>query len=602
MGKSKNEATPTGESERHKEGGISVEIVDNKGTNEKLAKINECSSTSCSSSSSSIIIFANITICLMGMSSVLLYNCVLNTTPHIHALLNKDIIVSSTFFLYFSVLVFVSLISSLFIDVKTRTYDICFVLSFMLQLAYPFVVKFYYDKTLFFYILIGFIGATCSMMKTMIFSIASIVLNSSKVICLSYGLTGIYSLLITSTFFYFIFKIDKDINKLMFSIFVTCIINCIFILISFICYTIMKQTHYFKKKFKIYEDEREEKRRTSGSFYNETVSENKTTNVEEEQMVDASYSLNIGNNMQEEGQAGANTIVPSSLGERSGKIGKMGENGKMDGSENVEIDRRKDLLEDSLYSNNNCIDRGSSKVKEEQFTLHQQGKFKDAAIKSMEKEKEKGKMISPFEVACTQKNYFLCKFFPFNMSRENIMKQARIKAFLYKKSLIFLFCTFYNIFLKIAVFPVVCPEMWTKNVDERYILIGMVQIADCVSRIFPTFSETIPIFKFTLLPQKKVLLYSLLRTILSILCLIIPIANIALLQNFVFKCLLIFSNIYLNGWFVTLSFINISDVLKPYNSMSNVAIVSSFGSTLLRVGLLTGYATSTIYKYVVTRL
>ncbi|CAI7718780.1 nucleoside transporter 2, putative [Plasmodium vivax] len=464
--------------------------------------------------------FANITLCLMGMSSVLLYNCVLNTTPHIHELLNRNIEVSFTFFLYFSVLVFISLISSLFIEVKTRTYDICFVMSFILQLVYPLVVKYYYDRTFLFYLLIGLIGATCSLMKTMIFAIATITLNSSKVICLSYGLTGIYSLFITTTFFYFLIKIDKDVRKLMQSTFATCVINCSFIFVSFVCYSVLKGTDEFKRKFKMYQEEREGKRARSGS---------------------GALFDTVGGTT-----GGASFVIAVEGSTREGGYG------------------------------------GKEGDKEKQ---PRKGDTDNADAKG-------GR--DPMEVA--PKSRFPPGASSFNVNTNEMMKQARIKAFLYKKSFIFLFCTFYNIFLKIAVFPVVCPEMWTRNVDERYILIGMVQLADCVSRIFPTFAEAVPVFKMFLLPQRKVLIYSLARTFLSVLCLIIPLTDTALLQNFVFKCVLIFSNIYLNGWFVVLSFINISDVLKPLNSMSNVAMVSSFGSTLLRVGLLTGYGASTLYK------
>ncbi|EUD67070.1 hypothetical protein C922_02654 [Plasmodium inui San Antonio 1] len=472
--------------------------------------------------------FANITLCLMGMSSVLLYNCVLNTTPHIHELLNRNIVVSSTFFLYFSVLVSISLISSLFIEVKTRTYDICFVISFILQLLYPLVVKYYYDRTFLFYLLIGFIGATCSMMKTMIFSIATIVVNSSKVICLSYGLTGIYSLFITSTFFYFLIKIDKDVHKLMHSIFATCLINCTFIFVSFVCYSLLKRNDEFKRKFKIYQEEREGKRSRSGRGT----------------LFDTAGGTT----------GGASFVISVEGSTREGRYsGSEGDEDKQPG-------------------------KGAEKK----------------ASADAKDTKDRMDEMNPMEV--TPKSRFFQNISSYNVKLNEMMKQARIKAFLYKKSIVFLFCTFYNIFLKIAVFPVVCPEMWTKNVDERYILIGMVQLADCVSRIFPTFAETVPAFKMFLLPQRKVFIYSLARTFLSVLCLIIPLTDAALLQNFVFKCLLIFSNIYLNGWFVVLSFINISDVLKPLNSMSNVAMVSSFGSSLLRVGLLTGYAASIIYK------
>ncbi|GAW79661.1 nucleoside transporter 2 [Plasmodium gonderi] len=510
--------------------------------------------------------FANITLCLMGMSSVLLYNCVLNTTPHIHELLNRNIVVSSTFFLYFSVLVFISLISSLFIEVKTRTYDICFVISFILQLLYPLVVKYYYDKTVIFYLLIGFIGATCSMMKTMIFSIASIVLNSSKVICLSYGLTGIYSLFITSTFFYFLVKIDKDVNKLMQSILVTSLINCTFIFVSFVCYCILKSTDDFKRNFKKYNDEKEEKRRTSSISI--LTSENGATSK------GPSFSIEVAD-------------FPT----RDSQNGRQNQN-------STEIS--------SNYSNenraNNTTENVANNTTRENLTASstpmskRKNNYETENVISIKAENDNNTQVK----GKRNKSHFFRNFFLFNVDRKNIMKQARIKAFLYKKSLIFLFCTFYNIFLKIAVFPVVCPEMWTKNVDERYILIGMVQLADCISRIFPTFAEAIPIFKIFLLPQRRVLIYSLARTFLSLLCLLIPLTDMPLLQNFAFKCVLIFSNIYLNGWFVVLSFINISDVLKPLNSMSNVAMVSSFGSTLLRVGLLTGYGASTIYKYFVT--
>ncbi|ANQ06789.1 Uncharacterized protein PCOAH_00010550 [Plasmodium coatneyi] len=473
--------------------------------------------------------FANITLCLMGMSSVLMYNCVLNTTPHIHELLNRNIVVSSTFFLYFSVLVFVSLISALFIEVKTRTYDICFVISFALQFVYPLVVKYYYDRTFIFYLLIGFIGATCSVMKTMIFSIATIVLNSSKVICLSYGLTGIYSLFITTTFFYFLIRIDKDVHKLMQSIFATCAINCTFIFVSFICYSVLKSTDEFKRKFKIYQEETEAKRARSGS---------------------GALFDKAGGTTGEE-----SFVIPVEGSTREGGYsGNESDNEKHPSKEATKKDAKKPL---------NGAKNG----------------------------------VDPMEV--TPKSRFFPDASSFNVKVNEMMKQARIKAFLYKKSLVFLFCTFYNIFLKIAVFPVVCPEMWTKNVDERYILIGMVQLGDCVSRIFPTFAESVPAFKKFLLPQRKVFIYSLARTFLSVLCLVIPLTDMALLNNFLFKCALIFSNIYLNGWFVVLSFINISDVLKPLNSMSNVAMVSSFGSTLLRMGLLTGYGTSIIYRHYV---
>ncbi|KJP89556.1 hypothetical protein AK88_00767 [Plasmodium fragile] len=481
--------------------------------------------------------FANITLCLMGMSSVLLYNCVLNTTPHIHELLNRNIVVSSTFFLYFSVLVFVSLISSLFVEVKTRTYDICFVISFALQFLYPLVVKYYYDQTFLFYVLIGFIGATCSVMKTMIFSIATIVLNSSKVICLSYGLTGIYSLFITSTFLYFLIRIDKDVHKLMRSIFATCAINCTFIFISFIFYSVLKSTDEFKRKFKMYEEESKGKRARSGS---------------------GALFDKVGGTT-----GGESFVIPVEGSTHEG------------GYSRNESENEKQPQKEAPKKNANNAKEG-----------------KDGKVEKAGRDARDPMEVSP-------KGRFFPDVSSFNVKLNEMMKQARIKAFLYKKAIVFLFCTFYNIFLKIAVFPVVCPEMWTKNVDERYILIGMVQLGDCVSRIFPTFAETVPAFKKFLLPQKKVFIYSLARTFLSVLCLIIPLTDMALLQNFLFKCALIFSNIYLNGWFVVMSFINISDVLKPLNSMSNVAMVSSFGSTLLRMGLLTGYGTSIIYRHYV---
>ncbi|SCA48568.1 nucleoside transporter 2, putative [Plasmodium ovale] len=536
-------------------------------TEKRIASIMENNSSS---------VFANVTLCLMGMSSVLLYNCVLNTTPHIHELLNKNIIVSTTFFLYFSVLVFISLISSLFIEVKTVTYDFCFILSFILQFVYPFVVKYYHSNTLFFYILIGLIGATCSLMKTMIFSIATIVLSSSKVICLSYGLTGIYSLLITSTFFYFLIKIEKDIKKLIQSIFVTSCINCTFILTSFICYTLLKRTDDFKRKFKMYTEQRREKKDQKGEKGEKKQSQYVQHNT---------HDITIG-------------ITPTEKKEDTHCVFISIENTQ---NECQTIDPTHTLL-------STMRDKVTLKKKDNLSTdvIHDNTDNNNAVMKNtcgqstMEIDLLCGERISTG--VTTQKQHFIKRFYKFNENRENLARQTRVKLFLYKKSFIFLFCTFYNIFLKIAVFPVVCPEMWTKNVDERYILIGMVQLADCISRIFPTFAETVKIFHYFLLPQKKVLIYSLGRTLLSLLCLLIPLIQVSLLQNFIFKCILIFSNIYLNGWFVTLSFINIADVLKPLNTMSNVAIVSSFGSTLLRVGLLTGYGVSTIYKHIVGKI
>ncbi|SOV75677.1 nucleoside transporter 2 [Plasmodium sp. gorilla clade G3] len=515
--------------------------------------------------------FSNITLCLMGMSSVLLYNCVLNTTPHIHELLNRNIVVSLTFFLYFSVLVIVSLLSSLFIEVKTRTYDVCFILSFILQMIYPFTIKYFYDKTFFFYVLIGLIGATCSMMKTMIFSISSIIVNNSKVICLSYGLTGIYSLFITSTFFYFVIKINKDVQKLMLSLFITSGINCIFILVSFVCYTILKRTNNFKENFKIYTQERKNNKNSSYDSYKyyESVTEKKTQNI--------SYPVNINGIIYE--TKTDNTESKYSLTKNySNSVGIKCNSNNTNNIARNEIGDNKILQE--FHSKNK---KYNDLLLNENETL------------SLTHNKKEGNKDDENK---NNKN----QFFLFNINKKNIINQAKIKAFLYKKSFIFLFCTFYNIFLKILLFPVVCPEMWTNNVDERYILIGIVQFADFISRVFPSFAGTFPIFKIFLLTQKKVLIYSLLRTILSVIGLIIPLTQDTFINNFLFKCVLIFLNIYLNGWFVIMSFINVPEILKPINSMSNVAIVSSFGSSFLRVGLLTGYGCSTLYKYFISKM
>ncbi|CRH03709.1 nucleoside transporter 2, putative [Plasmodium relictum] len=496
------------------------------------------------------VIFSNITLCLMGISSVLLYYYVLNTTPHIHALLNKDIMISFTFFLYFFVLVIVSLISSLFLEVKIIIYDICFILSFILQLIYPYIVKYYYHKTFFFYFLISCIGAICSFLKTMIFSIASIVLNSSKIVCLSYGITGIYCFFLTSLFYYSIIKVDEDIQKLHLSLFITSSINCTFILCTFICYSFLKRTENFKRKFSIYIEER--KRRESESCYYEK-SEQKT--------LDTSYFVTI--NMTQE------------------NIDNKDQECALIKNGNISKEKKKNEEKENSCNADNQI--------KEKFIL------KNIPFNISINDNENNIVPVP-----TKKN-FLNKFFSYKMLLKNFLKQAKLKIYLYKKAFNSLFCVFYNIFLKIIVFPVACPELWTKNVDERYILIGIVQIADCVSRIFPTIAQSFPIFNFFLLSQKKILLYSFARTFLSLLCLIIPFAKIYIFRNFIFKCLLIFTNVYLNGWFIILSFINIPDVLRSDNSLSNVAIVSSFGSTLLRVGLLIGYGASTIYKYFFTR-
>ncbi|VEV55685.1 nucleoside transporter 2, putative [Plasmodium vinckei vinckei] len=469
-------------------------------------------------------LFANVTLCLMGISSVLLYNCVLNTTPHIHALLNKDIVVSFTFFIYFLVLVLVSLFISLFVEVKTHIYDACFILSFILQLLYPFVVKYFYKNMFIFYLLIVVIGATCSMMKTMIFSFATIAVNSSKVVCLSYGITGIYSFTVTTIFFYFIIRIDKDIHKLFTSVFITSSINCTLILVSFICYTMLKKSESFKKKIQIYHDQKKIKISQqmitqSRTNQNNTSSPNDHAN---------SYSINV--NAETNGNATSTEM----------KNMNSKENNNNDTTDIQENNKNKSIRHRLIYL--------------------------------------------------------------INTKKKEYMEQGSTQLFLFKKASIFLFCTFYNIFLKILVFPVVCPEMWTTQVDERYILIGMVQIADCISRIFPTCARYYPKLRIFLLPQKKVLIYSLARTILSILCLIVPLNKIAFFDNFIFKCALIFSNIYLNGWFVVLSFINISDVLKPFNSMRNIATVSALGSSFLRIGLLTGYVFSTKYRRYVKSL
>ncbi|KYO00835.1 nucleoside transporter 2 [Plasmodium gaboni] len=524
-------------------------------------------------------IFSNITLCLMGMSSVLMYNCVLNTTPHIHELLNKNIVVSSTFFLYFSILVIVSLLSSLFIEVKTRTYDVCFILSFILQMIYPFTIKYFYDKTVFFYVLVGLIGATCSMMKTMIFSISSIVVNNSKVICLSYGLTGVYSLFITSTFFYFVIKINKDVQKLMLSLFITSAINCVFILVSFVCYTILKRTNNFKEKFKIYIEERKNNKNSSDDSYKyyESVTEKKTPNI--------SYPVNINSIIYE--TKTDNTESKYSLTKNdSNSVDIKSSSNNTNNMTNNEIEDNK-ILQEFNSKNKKYNDLLLNDTETLSLTDSKKEEKKNDQNQNDQNQNDKN-----------NKN----KFFLFNINKKNIINQAKIKAFLYKKSFIFLFCTFYNIFLKILIFPVVCPEMWTNNVDERYILIGIVQFADCISRIFPSFAGTFPIFKIFLLTQKKVLIYSLLRTILSVIGLIIPLTQDTFINNFLFKCALIFLNIYLNGWFVIMSFINVPEILKPINSMSNVAIVSSFGSTLLRVGLLTGYGCSTLYKHFISKM
>ncbi|VTZ68024.1 nucleoside transporter 2, putative [Plasmodium chabaudi chabaudi] len=463
-------------------------------------------------------LFANVTLCLMGISSVLLYNCVLNTTPHIHELLNKDIIVSFTFFIYFLVLVLVSLFISLFVEVKTRIYDACFILSFILQLLYPFVVKYCYKNMLLFYLLIVVIGATCSLMKTMIFSFATIAVNSSKVVCLSYGVTGIYSFTVTTIFFYFVIRIDKDINKLFTSVFITSSINCTLILVSFICYTMLKRTESFKKKIQIYQEQKKIK------ISQQMIAQSHTNDNNTPSPNDPKNSFSINVNAETNGNATSTQM---------------------------------DTLNSKENNNNDTTD-----------------------IQEDNQNKSRLRRL----------------IYLINIKKKEYMEQGSTQIFLFKKAFIFLFCTFYNIFLKILVFPVVCPEMWTKQVDERYILIGMVQIADCVSRIFPTCAEYYPKLRIFLLPQKKVLIFSLARTILSILCLIVPLNKIGFFDNFIFKCVLIFSNIYLNGWFVVLSFINISDVLKPFNSLRNVATVSALGSSFLRIGLLTGYLFSTKYK------
>ncbi|CXI23725.1 nucleoside transporter 2, putative [Plasmodium berghei] len=508
-------------------------------------------------------LFANITLCLMGMSSVLLYNCVLNTTPHIHALLNKDIIVSFTFFIYFLVLVLVSLFISLFIEVKTRIYDACFVLSFILQLLYPLVVKYYYKNTLLFYMLIVSIGATCSMMKTMIFSFSTIAVNSSKVICLSYGLTGIYSFIITTIFFYFVIQIDKDTHKLMTSIFITSSINSIFILVSFVCYTILKKSDSFKKKFKIYHDQK--KIQTATQLQLEQLSYTNNNNTSPQNDPPKYFTINVNAESNEKNETNS---VPN--------------------VEHINFQKKKEDSVDGFntFSKNNLNTEIS-------------GNSTSAPTDTLKSSKKHNNIDT---INIQDKNILLRFINLINIKRKEYINQGKSQMFLFKKGSIFLFCSFYNIFLKILVFPVVCPEMWTNNVDERYILIGMVQIADCISRIFPTCAQSFPLLKIFLFPQKKVLIYSLARTILSILCLMVPLKKIPIFDNFIFQCILIFSNIYLNGWFVVLSFINISDVLKPFNSMRNVAIISSLGSSFLRLGLLTGYVFSTKYKHFVNSL
>ncbi|CRG93470.1 nucleoside transporter 2, putative [Plasmodium gallinaceum] len=497
------------------------------------------------------VIFSNVTLCLMGMSSVILYNYVLNTTPHIHAMLNKNIMISFTFFLYFFVLVIVSLVSSLLLEVKIITYDICFILSFVFQLIYPYIVKYYYDRTFFFYFLICCIGGICSILKTMIFSIASIVLNSSKVVCLSYGLTGIYSFFLTSLFYYFIIKVDKNVEKLQLSLFITSTINCMLILCSFICYSLLKRTKNFKKKFKIYTEERKHEKESEKFYYE---------NILDQNTLDASYSISIN--------------VIKDVDNTDGKY---------------------------YLTENENVNAGKKKKGEEKYTNNTDNQIKEKMTSNNVSFNKPVNNNKSNTISLATKNKFCNKLLLYKRNMRNFMKRAKHKTFLYRKAFISLFCVFYNIFLKVIVFPVVCPEIWTKNVDERYILIGIVQVADCVSRIFPTFAQSFPILKFFLLPQKKVLLYSFARTFLSLLCLIIPITKSHIFHNFIFKCLLIFANIYLNGWFVTLSFINIPSVLKSFNSLSNAAIVNSFGSTLLRVGLLAGYGASTIYKYFVTQ-
>ncbi|ETB58653.1 hypothetical protein YYC_03807 [Plasmodium yoelii 17X] len=511
-------------------------------------------------------IFANITLCLMGMSSVLLYNCVLNTTPHIHALLNKDIIVSYTFFIYFLVLVLISLFISLFIEVKTHIYDACFILSFILQLLYPFVVKYYYKNTILFYMLIVLVGATCSMMKTMIFPFATIAVNSSKVICLSYGLTGIYSFIITTIFFYFVIHIDKDIHKLMTSIFITSSINSLFILVSFICYTILKQTDSFKKKFKIYHDQKKIQIATKLQQLKQPPCTNKD-NTPSQNDPPKNFTINVNDEKDEANETKETNSISN--------------------VEDINSKKKTESIDDlNTFSKNNLNNEISgNSTSAPMDTLNSSKKNDNNDTTNMQDKNVIHRFINLIKIRIRE-----------------YRDQGKTQIFLFKKGFIFLFCSFYNIFLKILVFPVVCPEMWTNNVDERYILIGMVQIADCISRIFPTSAKSFPIFKIFLFPQKKVLIYSLARTILSILCLLVPLNKIPIFDNFIFQCILIFSNIYLNGWFVVLSFINISDVLKPFNSMRNVATISSLGSSFLRIGLLTGYVFSTKYKNFVKNL
>ncbi|SBS81046.1 nucleoside transporter 2, putative (NT2) [Plasmodium ovale curtisi] len=349
-------------------------------TEKRIASIMENNSSS---------VFANVTLCLMGMSSVLLYNCFT-----------------------------------------------------------------FYRR------------ATCSLMKTMIFSIATIVLSSSKVICLSYGLTGIYSLLITSTFFYFLIKIEKDIKKLIQSIFVTSCINCTFILTSFICYTLLKRTDDFKRKFKMYTEQRREKKDQKGEKGEKKQSQYVQHNT---------HDITIG-------------ITPTEKKEDTHCVFISIENTQ---NECQTIDPTHTLL-------STMRDKVTLKKKDNLSTdvIHDNTDNNNAVMKNtcgqstMEIDLLCGERISTG--VTTQKQHFIKRFYKFNENRENLARQTR--------------------------------------------------------------------------------------------------------------CILIFSNIYLNGWFVTLSFINIADVLKPLNTMSNVAIVSSFGSTLLRVGLLTGYGVSTIYKHIVGKI
>lgn len=73
----------------------------------------------------------------------------------------------------------------------------------------------------------------------------------------------------------------------MLSLFITSAINCIFILVSFLCYTVLKRTNNFKEKFKIYTEERKNNKNSRDDSYKyyESITEKKSQNI--------SYPINI---------------------------------------------------------------------------------------------------------------------------------------------------------------------------------------------------------------------------------------------------------------------------------------------------------------------